>query len=434
MSISPPEAPVNPTPASAHGPLPAPPRRHRGPLGGLILIAVGVVALFSVWFPGGGAWLFLGLGTAFLIARVMTDRHGYAVPAGILLGFGGYVWYTETGLLSGPDDAGTFFIFLGIGFLATYVIAARPVAVWPILPGLVLIGFGTVIQASTIGAPLGQFWWLAQYWPVALLATGAWLLLRDRIPEPARTAAAVIGASVLILIGLLVAASGITSVTNGYPGMPMPVLRGWPPFTGPGWGDRITLTAPGTGIETVRVATSSGRTTVRATGGRDIQVQAARHSWNAGYAPEIQLVPDNGVLTVQAGSTGLGTPVMDWYVDYIIDLPAGVGAEVHSASGDVDVHDLSAPLTADSASGALRISNLASEAQLSTVSGNIVVRFDSAAALNVTARSETGSVTDDVPLSNRQSTPRGVTGALNGGGPTVSIHTVSGSIRLARGG
>src|SRR6266567_6397673 len=49
-----------PTWAMAPGPTAAP--RPRGVVGGLILIAVGIVALFGSWFPGGGAWLFLGLG------------------------------------------------------------------------------------------------------------------------------------------------------------------------------------------------------------------------------------------------------------------------------------------------------------------------------------------------------------------------------------
>ena len=228
MSIaSPPEAPL--TPAFAAPPTTPTPVRSRGPLGGLILISIGVVALASIWFPAGGAWLFLGIGAAFLIARVVTDRRGYAVPAGILLAFGAYVWCTETGLMAGPVAAGAFFAFLGIGFLAIYAIAAQPSSVWPIIPGLVLISFGAFIQILTIGAP-GELVWLAQYWPLALVATGVWLLLRDRVAEPLRTPVAVIGASVLILVGLLVAAAGMSMVTDGSPVMPMPVLPGWPPL------------------------------------------------------------------------------------------------------------------------------------------------------------------------------------------------------------
>src|SRR5438094_651392 len=106
--------PPTPPPTWAMAPRPTAAPRPRGVLVGLILIAVGVVALFGIWFPGGGAWLFLGLGIAFAIARVLTSRYGYAVPAGILLGFGSFIWFTESGILAGPAAGGTFFIFLGL--------------------------------------------------------------------------------------------------------------------------------------------------------------------------------------------------------------------------------------------------------------------------------------------------------------------------------
>jgi hypothetical protein len=182
MSIaSPPEAPsasqTPPAPQTAAPP--APPyttasgepgsrqrQRRPGVLGGLILIALGVVALLDARLPGGASWLFLGLGAAFLLARVLTGRDGYAVPAGILLGFGSFIWFTETGILRGPDAGGLFFVFLGLGFLVTYAIVARPRAVWPLFPGMVLIGFGVFIQAAMFGAPIAQFWRLGQYWPL----------------------------------------------------------------------------------------------------------------------------------------------------------------------------------------------------------------------------------------------------------------------------
>lgn len=87
---APPYTPVAPEPMTGESSVPPPPvapaRPSGGVVGGLILIAVGVVVLLGSWFPGRGAWLFLGLSVAFLIARVMTGRPGYAVPAGILLG------------------------------------------------------------------------------------------------------------------------------------------------------------------------------------------------------------------------------------------------------------------------------------------------------------------------------------------------------------
>src|SRR5262245_2558660 len=67
----------------------------RAPVGrlaaGILLIAMGLVFLAGNIFAVSGSFLFLGLGLAFLIARVVTGRPGFAVPAGILTGFGAFV-------------------------------------------------------------------------------------------------------------------------------------------------------------------------------------------------------------------------------------------------------------------------------------------------------------------------------------------------------
>ena len=323
-----PPAPVYTTPSEEPGTRPR--RRQPGVLAGLILIALGVVALFDAWLPGGASWLFLGLGAAFLAARVLTARDGYAVPAGILLGFGSFIWFTETGILRGPDAGGLFFVFLGLGFLATYAIVARPRAVWPLFPGMVLIGFGVFIQAAMFGAPIAQFWRLGQYWPLILVAVGVWLLLRNQIPAAARTPVAVVGSSALILVGLLVAAAAIATVSNPYAGsqMPWPMFQGLPGFGNPPLQDTVTLSAPAGSIESVRLVNTSGSTIVRAVEGSAITVQATRHYWTADQAPDVRLVPTNGGLTVETTPVGFAPGGSGTYVDYVIDAPSVLGADV----------------------------------------------------------------------------------------------------------
>ena len=364
-----PEAPTTPPPAPPQGPprqVPVypstpgeaeTPRRERrgGVLGGLILIALGFAALGGVWFPGRGAWLFLGLGTAFLIARVLTGRYGYAVPAGILLAFGSYVWFTETGMLAGPQAGGMFFVFLGLGFLATYAIAARSAAVWPVFPGVLLIGFGTFIQATMLGVPFEQFWWLAQYWPLSLVAVGAWLLLRDRVPAVARTPLAVAGASVLILIGLLVAAAGMALVAAPYArapitmpmpwSMPWPMFQGGPTFGNPPLQDTISLSAPVGTAELVRLVNTSGSTVVRATGGTEVRVQATRHYYTANQAPEVRLGASQRWVDDRSNNRGVWSGSAAGYIDYVVDAPSALGTDVRSASGSVVVTGLSGAVT-----------------------------------------------------------------------------------------
>jgi hypothetical protein len=502
-SVRPAEAPATPAPtftatAVTEGTPPAPtftprsaPPRQRGVAGGVILIAIGLIVLFGTWFPGGGAWIFLGLGAAFLITRVLTGHFGYAVPAGILLGFGSFVGLTETGILSPALSGGMFFVFLGLGFLASYAIAARPQAVWPIVPAMLLIGFGAFVQATTFGVPFAEYWWLAQYWPLSLVAVGAWLLLRDRLPAETRAPVAIVGAATLILIGLLVAAAGMASVATPYARGPMSMPMPWPmfqvPFGSPTMQDTITLSAPGTSISSIRLVNTSGSTVVRSSGASDVTVRATRHFWAMNQAPDVQLVPSDGILVIEASPIVFGsTP---GYIDYVIDMPATLGADVRSASGaiavsglsgavriesasgGIDASDLDGPTTIATASGGIRMSNLggdvrassvsggifgtrlarvsdahsmsggidlsgdfASSAQIASASGSVMLRFTPAAAVHIDATSLSGDVSAaGLGLAGQATGAHSLSGNLGNGGPTLSIHTTSGSIRLLRG-
>ena len=461
-------------------------RRNGGVVAGLILIALGIVVLFGTWFPAGGAWLFLGLAAAFALARVLTGHPGYAVPAGVLLGFGAFIWLTETGTLSPAGSGGMFFVMLGLGFLAAYAIGARPQAAWPVVPALLLIGFGAFVQATTFGFSFGQFWWLAQYWPLSLVALGAWFLLRDRLPGEMRAPVAIVGAAALIFIGLLVAAAGVSTVPTPYARGPMPMS--WPmfqvPFGNPPLQDTVNLSAATTSTNSIRLVNTSGSTVVRATSGSDVRVQATRHYWNANQAPDVNLVAANGVLDVQSSA------VPGTYIDYVIDMPAALGADVRSASGSIDLSGLGGPVRLETASGGIdardlggsasittasggiRISNVAgdlrvsstsggvygsgikrivdahstsgaieligdfaTDAQVASTSGSVLLRFTPAAAVHVDATSLSGDVNaTGLGLVGQTTGPHSLSGTLANGGPTLSVHTTSGSIQLLRAG
>jgi Putative adhesin len=470
----------------------APRRRRAGVVGGLILIALGIAVLGGTWFPGQGAWLFVGLGMAFLVARVLTGRHGYAVPAGILLAFGAFVWFTETDMLTGPRTGGMFFIFLGLGFLAVYIIAGRPGAVWSLLPGALLIGFGAFIQVTMLGAPFERFWWLAQFWPVSLVAVGAWLLMRDQLPPAARTPVAVGGASVLIIIGLLVAAAGMTTVTSPYGRMPLVMPMPWPMFQSPSlFGnpplrDVVSVSAPLGPFDSIQVVNASGSTVVRATSGSEVRVQATRHYWTTDQAPDVRLVPAANSLAVEMTPTGFGPAGAAPYIDYVIDTPSALGANVRSASGSVlvtgllgavrlesasgalELRDLQGPAVVSTSSGGIRLTNVtgdvrvatvsggihgmgvtrvtdarstsgdidllgdfATDAQIATASGSMTLRLMPTSSVHIDAASTSGSIdANDLVLSARQTGTHSLLGNLGAGLNKLSVRTTSGNIKF----
>ncbi|GIW05269.1 MAG: hypothetical protein KatS3mg060_0074 [Dehalococcoidia bacterium] len=187
-------------------PTPSPSARqpvHVELVAGLLLIAFGAFVLLAQFTPIGGAALVLVLGAVFLAARVLTRRPGFAVPAGVLLGVGAYVAAEELGAIAG-DGGGLFFVFLGVGFLAVYAIAARPREMWPLFPaaGLLLVGMALLglfgIEALV---PVTA---LVAWWPLLLIGVGAWLIARASLPERIRPVVAIVGGALLAVFGILV--------------------------------------------------------------------------------------------------------------------------------------------------------------------------------------------------------------------------------------
>jgi hypothetical protein len=286
-----------------------------------------------------------------------------------------------------------------------------------------------------------------------LVAAGAWLVLRDRLPEDVRTPVAMIGTGALILIGLLIAATTVASMGLPYASRTAPVPMPWPmmqiPFGRPALQDTLTLSAPADGISSIELATTSGSTLVRSTADPNISVKATRHFWSAESAPDVQLVPSGAtmVVTISAADGGIGTDV-----DYVIDAPARLGATLRSASGSIRVSGLDGPVTISSVSGAIYGSDLArvidvhsisgaidltgdfsTPAQIGSVSGSVNLGFTPVASAHIDAASSSGDAhAEGLTLTGQSLAPHTLMGDVGLGGPTIFIRTTSGSIRLMR--
>jgi hypothetical protein len=148
-----------------------------GWLPGVILIVVGVTLFAVQLLHLDGDVIVLVIGIVFAIAFVMTRRYGLLVAAGILTGLGAGILLEDFGVMGEPVVLG-----LGLGFLAIYGAdwisggARAPGHWWPLIPGAIL----TVIAGaeSTFGPQGARV--IQQWWPVLLIAAGAWVLLRRR--------------------------------------------------------------------------------------------------------------------------------------------------------------------------------------------------------------------------------------------------------------
>lgn len=333
----------------------------------LALITLGVVVLLGNFVPdrGRGGLVVLGLGVAFMIGRATTGRYGYAVPAGILTAIGAFITIQDLQLVAGARGPGLFFILLGLGFAVTYVVGARPQAIWPLFPCTILVLLGLIPFGVGLLGPLGSFSWIVGYWPAVLVLVGAWLLFRDQLPLAARRPIATLGGLALLCYGLLAAASTVANAGTF-------TRTGWAPSFGTPYNDSITLDQPISAGQMLIVSNSSGSTTVHGGTSDAVHVVANRHFSVSGHAPEVRLAPSSGGLTLDASTSGDMWPFSgpSW-VDYTIDVPAGVGVRTKTSSGQTEISGVTGAVQADASSGSIELTDIGGEVRASTSSGSI---------------------------------------------------------------
>lgn len=307
---------------------PPPQRLLSGPLlGALILIGLGLLLLIGNFVSLGGGAFFLGLGLAFLIARIVTRQCGLAVPAGILLGFGAYLALTETRAVpQGTDSGGWFFICLGLGFVAVYLIGLRPGVIWPFFPAGILLGFGVSLLGLIDGWPLAQWAGLALYWPIVLVVVGLWLLIRGRLPVAVRRPIATVGILALVLYGTLaIAATGAAAGWRNFGGLPI----FWAPYS-----STVNLSASIRSGNTLRIDNPAGRTTVQVGSGSEVRVTATKHYWATQQEPQVRLGHGRDRVRLQAAGplrgVGVGGEPLDNALGGGDQLRVGRGGGGHS--------------------------------------------------------------------------------------------------------
>ncbi|HLD94643.1 MAG TPA: hypothetical protein VI703_10635 [Anaerolineales bacterium] len=156
---------------------------------GLILFLIGGFFLAAQFFPQLSeivrvdyAWPFwvVGVGLIFLIMAVAVRAPGLAVPASIISGIGGILYYqNSTGAWETWAYAWTLIPgFVGVGIIIMNFLEGRFVrglreGFGPILVSLVMFG----IFGSFLGGPAA----LRQLWPLLLIGLGVWIMLKGRL-------------------------------------------------------------------------------------------------------------------------------------------------------------------------------------------------------------------------------------------------------------
>jgi hypothetical protein len=153
---------------------------------GTLLIVLGVFFLVTRIVPNFTAalswpWIVVGVGAAFMIAALVSWTPGLAVPACIIGGIGAILlWQNTTGLWGTWSFAWALIPgFVGVGILLSEVMEGRP------LKGLVDGGTPIVVSAvlflafgSFLGARMGLFPRIGNWWAVGIILVGVLVVLR----------------------------------------------------------------------------------------------------------------------------------------------------------------------------------------------------------------------------------------------------------------
>ncbi len=164
-------------------------RRRPGLVAGLVLILLGLWFLAVQLVPGVRQWaagitlswplIVIAVGVALLLMGLLTGAAGMAVPACIVGGIGGLLyWQNATGNWGSWSYAWALIPgFVGVGTLL--------MGAWERNAAHVRDGLQTILVSLVLFAIFGSFFGggrlFGPYWPGLLILLGLWLLIRPRL-------------------------------------------------------------------------------------------------------------------------------------------------------------------------------------------------------------------------------------------------------------
>lgn len=162
-------------------------QEKRASLGiGLVLILLGGWFLAVQLMPSLGDWvqenlawplIIVGIGAALLILGLVLRAPGMAIPACIVAGIGGILfWQDRTGDYATWSFAWALIpSFVGLGILLSTLLEGGDRSGYREGARLVLIG---LVLFAVFGALFGAFGTLAAWWPILVIAAGLWIIVQ----------------------------------------------------------------------------------------------------------------------------------------------------------------------------------------------------------------------------------------------------------------
>jgi hypothetical protein len=162
-------------------------RQRTNTILGLLLVLAGAVFLAQQFYPDLQVWDYftfswpvyvIGAGVLLLLLGLLVGAPGMAVPATIVAGIGGVLYWQET---TGNWDSWAYTWtlipgFVGLGIILEALLEGKPRGGLRAGGSLMVISaILFVIFASFMGGPA----LLGTYWPVLLILIGLWFIIRS---------------------------------------------------------------------------------------------------------------------------------------------------------------------------------------------------------------------------------------------------------------
>ena len=212
----------------------------------------------------------------------------------------------------------------------------------------------------------------------------------------------------------------------------------------------------------IELINTNGQIEVLATAGQQIEVQAERIARaNTDEAAkevlkDIQIKEDvsGDVVRLETVLPRGGGMRRGGEVRYFLKVPASISVQVHNTNGQVRVDGVKGAVTAETTNGGVRGQNLSGDVDASTTNGGVEIEMLSVGANGVKADTTNGGITLVVPENVKaqfkattrnggisltgltvdgESSRTRVEGTINGGGPSISLGTTNGGIRVRAG-
>jgi len=163
-------------------------KQHSSLFAGVILILLGALFLAGKLVPSLArfvaiemTWplIIVGVGVLLLFIGLLSNAPGMAIPACVVGGIGGLLYYQN---ITGDWDSWSFAWslipgFVGVGIMLSGVLGEGRK---PIREGLNLVTI-SLVMFTVFGSFFGALGMVGEYWPVLLIALGAFIMVRSLV-------------------------------------------------------------------------------------------------------------------------------------------------------------------------------------------------------------------------------------------------------------